>query len=159
MKKETIIGLIISVVVMGVAIFWIVSFTKLLASTTDFANYLTGDEFGKTIIIQKTPAVPLKYITWFFYVCGKYGVDPGLASRIVWCESKWEARAKNPESTAKGLFQITDETFIETMERMELYKDPDLDQFNATLNLELGIFLLSQGEEWRWESSKACWQE
>src|SRR5690606_16574278 len=38
----------------------------------------------------------------------KYGVDAGALRRIAWLESKGDPKAKNPKSSAGGLFQQID---------------------------------------------------
>lgn len=40
-----------------------------------------------------------------------FGVDPGRMSRIAFCESRYDPRAKNRTSTASGLFQFLDTTW------------------------------------------------
>ena len=102
------------------------------------------------------PYVPIRDIKLLFDLCLKYDVDPALVSRIVWCESRWDYLAENPDSTAKGLFQFIDGTWQETLKRMN---EPYDHQLNKKLNLEAGIFLISQGELRHWESSRNCWNK
>lgn len=40
-----------------------------------------------------------------------YGVDPQIALNIADCESTFNPRAKNPNSSAKGIYQFTDGTW------------------------------------------------
>ncbi len=113
----------------------------------------------KTIEAQKIPAVPLRYMSFLVYVGGRYEVNPAFISKIVWCESRWDPDAENPESSARGLGQITDETWIEVMERMEIEVSDGIDQFDWNLNLEAMAFLISQDELWRWDETKWCWED
>lgn len=108
---------------------------------------------------QKIPAVPLKYMSFLVHVGGRYEVHPAFISKLVWCESKWDPDVKNPESSAKGLGQITDETWTETLGRMEIKVSDGIDQFDWNLNLEATAFLISQDELWRWEETRWCWEE
>ena len=102
------------------------------------------------------PAVPFEYVDLFSSLCDKYGVDPRLPAKIILCESSWNNKAKNLNSSAKGLFQFIDSTWEETLGKMDI--DKSISQFNKEVNLEAGIFLISQGKLSHWESSRDCWK-
>lgn len=78
-----------------------------------------------------------------------YGVDVNTALRIAKAESGYNALAKNPISSAAGVYQITRATADETSQRMGNgwgYKDV----YNAERNIEMAMYLMSKGEFWRW---------
>ena len=52
------------------------------------------------------------------------GVDPGVALRIAGVESSMNPRAKNPKSSAKGLFQVTNDTWKDYGGKPGLQKNP-----------------------------------
>ena len=95
--------------------------------------------------------------TYIAKTAGTYGVNQVLSLAIAKCESRFNPRAKNPKSSASGIFQIIKSTWEETMLRMELPTSTDV--FDPEINIEAAMFLLSQdGGVNHWESSRACWQ-
>ena len=44
-------------------------------------------------------------------IAPKYGVSTETALRIAWCESRYDAQARNKNSTAKGVYQFLDGTW------------------------------------------------
>lgn len=84
-----------------------------------------------------------------------YGVSVTLAKDIAHCESKFDPRAKNPNSTAKGLFQYIDATWRQlSIEKWGYVPDVYDPRFNA----ELGAWTLATYGTSPWVSSKECWQ-
>lgn len=82
--------------------------------------------------------------------------DDPLAERIIQAESGWNCKAQNPYSSAGGLFQFTDGTWLSTQKRLGI--TPDLaTKYDCHTNMMLGIFLLSQGEYHHWNASKTKW--
>lgn len=67
----------------------------------------------------------------------KQGVDPDLAVRIAEQESRLDPTAKNPRSTAAGLFQLLEGT------RKELGGDPNK-RFDPLENARLGVRLIKE---------------
>jgi hypothetical protein len=67
------------------------------------------------------------------------GVDPDLAARIAEQESGFNPQAKNPKSSAAGLFQLLDTT------RRELGGDPKK-KFDPLENVRLGVKLIKQNK-------------
>jgi len=84
-----------------------------------------------------------------------YQVDPNLALGIAWCESEYYQSAQNPDSSAEGVFQMIDGTWLYTMNKMGL--PPDTSKTNIPLSIEAGIFLLSEEGVSHWITSKGCW--
>lgn len=76
--------------------------------------------------------------------------------RIIVCESGWKADAKNPTSSATGLGQFLDSTWISTRLRMGL--DPDLAlRLDPMVHLETLIWLYEHDGERHWLESEPCW--
>lgn len=88
-------------------------------------------------------------------------VDSELAVRIAKCESlgkdgKINPKAKNPGSSASGVFQFIESTWRETINRMGLPADSDV--FDASLNIKAGIWLMKRAGGQPWEASSPCWK-
>jgi hypothetical protein len=71
-----------------------------------------------------------------------------IARAIIEVESEWNPQAKNPHSTAKGLFQFLDGTWEEQC---------DGDPLSPADNISCGLALIEKGETWRWGSSYHAW--
>jgi soluble lytic murein transglycosylase-like protein len=71
----------------------------------------------------------------------QFGVDFALASYLAKIESNYDPRAKNPTSTAAGVYQFTEATWRDKCED---------DVFNASDNIRCALRLIAQGELWRW---------
>lgn len=86
------------------------------------------------------------------------GVDLNLVLRIVKAESGYSCTIKNKNSSATGLFQFINSTWISTQKRMG--RDTDLAlKKDCRLNAEAGIYLLSKGELSHWNESKHNWDK
>jgi len=84
----------------------------------------------------------------------EYNVDTELALRIADAESSYNPNAKNPKSTASGLYQFIKSTWQSTLKRMDReWVSP----FDADTNIEAAIYLLAQGELHHWNASKNKW--
>lgn len=86
----------------------------------------------------------------------KYEVDVDLAKNIAWCESNYYQYAKNASSSAEGVFQFIDGTWMYTMELMNLATTTDR-KMEIPLSIEAGVFLLSEEGSYHWNASKHCW--
>ena len=73
---------------------------------------------------------------------------------IISCESSWNPNAKNPNSTAFGLCQMIDSTFLYVQKKwdMELDRFSEHDQMYACERL-----LREEGPDKHWAESKWCW--
>lgn len=75
-----------------------------------------------------------------------------MSLRIVQAESGFKCDAQNKHSSAGGLFQFINSTFLNTQKR--LGKPQDLSKkYDCDENAELGVYLLSQGELHHWNAS------
>ena len=84
------------------------------------------------------------------------GINPQLALAVAKCESGLDQGAKNPNSTASGIFQFLKSTWKSTLERMGLPEH--LDVFDASSNIMAGLWLMKQdGASTHWYPSEDCW--
>lgn len=94
-----------------------------------------------TAIVEDLDEETLKGLSnWY---ADRYGQDSKLGKEIIECESGWNPEAKNPNSTAKGLFQILNGTW-------EDFECPG-DVLNAYDNLNCGYKILKEGGKQHWE--------
>lgn len=85
------------------------------------------------------------------------GVSYDKVYKVVKCESGWNSDAKNRQSTASGYAQFLYNTwYFEVIEKLGWSNL--ISPFDGERNLEGLIYLLSEGEDWRWESSSHCWR-
>lgn len=78
-----------------------------------------------------------------------------LALRVMACESRGDRRAKNPTSTASGLFQHLASLWSP---RAEAAGWKGADVFDPVANVAVAAWLVHEGGGWRhWNSSRGCW--
>lgn len=76
-----------------------------------------------------------------------YGVDPQYALRIAFCESEYKEDARNPNSSAKGVFQFIDGTWAS----VNRIRGLSYDVMDAEQNIDNAMWLV-QNEGWHhWE--------
>lgn len=85
------------------------------------------------------------------YLSEKYGISPELPLNIAWCESRFIPHAKNASSTAEGIFQFIDGTWLNNC------TDNLEDKLDAKKNIDCAVRMLSEGGEGHWTASKDCW--
>lgn len=86
----------------------------------------------------------------------RQGVSQNLAVAIAKCESGLDQGAKNPNSSASGIFQFIRGTFEGTRIAMGLPKEVDV--FDESINIKMGIWLLKREGTRPWVSSAHCWK-
>lgn len=78
-----------------------------------------------------------------------------LALKIMACESRGDRKAKNPTSTASGLFQHLASMWPP---RAEAAGWKGADVFDPVANVAVAAWLVHDGGGWRhWNSSRGCW--
>ena len=82
-----------------------------------------------------------------------YGVEPELALKIAECESNFRnvCNEKYGCSSGIGIYQILQSTFDEVVVGWSPH--------NIKENISVAIWLMSEGELWRWQPSKHCWHK
>ena len=83
------------------------------------------------------------------YFAEKYGADVRLALCIVRHESGFNPAARNPGSSAGGVWQFIDGTFVSTARRMGRdWRLPD--KYDMMVNAEAGAWLLAHDGYKHW---------
>jgi soluble lytic murein transglycosylase-like protein len=101
-------------------------------------------------------SVPLSAARIICKWASRYGVDEDLAVRIAVAESGLDCQAHSEESSAGGLFQFVDSTFLDT--QRQLAKPADISKkFDCEENAQLGAYLLSKGKYQHWSASRSAW--
>jgi len=86
------------------------------------------------------------------------GVSVPLALAIAHCESGLNPRAKNPNSTASGVFQFIRSTWKYVTQDYLLWHGIQ-SVFDPKLNIIAGVTLLKEEGVKPWESSRHCWSK
>ena len=108
--------------------------------------------------VQRRQVVPLSAGRIIHLWADYYGVDRELAVRIARAESGLNCKVQNRDSSAGGLFQFINSTFLATQKR--LGKPQDISRkYDCDENAELGIYLLSKGELQHWNASRSVWDQ
>ncbi len=85
---------------------------------------------------------PLEYSEYVETYAAEYGVDPYLVYAVIKCESGYDTQAVS-SADAKGLMQLTDDTFRWVMTKTgETDLEVD-DLFDPQINIRYGVKLLS----------------
>lgn len=82
---------------------------------------------------------PIKYENTIEKYCEEYGVNPPLVYALIKAESNFRENSLS-HAGAKGLMQITDETFEYCLKKLDI---PHANIFNTESNLQCGIWYLS----------------
>ena len=82
---------------------------------------------------------PDSFSSYIDHYCRKYGVSPSLVYALIKAESNFREDARS-SAGAKGLMQITDETFEYCLKTLGI---PNANIFNAEANIQCGIWYLS----------------
>ena len=81
-------------------------------------------------------------------------IPSGLFLKIAECESQLNPKAKNPTSTASGIFQFLKSTWDKTI--MELGRE--LSVFNPVHKTEAAAYLFKKEGTKPWLASYGCWK-
>lgn len=80
------------------------------------------------------------------------------ALKIANSESNYDHLAKNKNSSASGVFQITRSTFLEGIKKMKV-DWVESDVFDYKKNIQMSVWMIKKGELWRWNASKKSWSK
>jgi hypothetical protein len=113
---------------------------------------------GATVRLERIVVVPPSTTEIIHKWADHYGVDRDLALRIARAESGLNCTVQNKNSSAGGLFQFINSTFLSTQKR--LGKDQDISKkYDCNENAQLAIYLLSKGELRHWNASRSAWDQ
>ena len=84
-----------------------------------------------------------------------YGVDENLALCLAKNESGFNPLAKNPNSSAGGVFQFIDSTWVSTSVRMDTGFTL-ADKYDAEKNIQAGVWLLKNDGYGHWVVANKC---
>ena len=78
--------------------------------------------------------------------------DVALALRIAWCESRYDTNAKNPHSSASGLFQVMEGWWSGAWSSY-----PAFNPYDAEQNVKFAAWLFYNSGKQNWNPSRGCW--
>lgn len=81
-----------------------------------------------------------------------------VLERIAFCESRDNPLARNPHSTASGLFQIVHGSWVSYGKQLWGDDLSKKDIFDGQTNTELAKYMYEKEGVAPWESSRRCWQ-
>lgn len=104
-----------------------------------------------------TPEPPVRTLETIIHgAAAIHGVDAPLMTRIARCESRMNPLARNPHSSASGLFQHLDWVWEYEVSRMGA-PYALADRFNASASAMVAAFMMSVDGTRPWNESRECW--
>jgi hypothetical protein len=132
----------------------VISFHVLLFTFPGSLNLTGAVRWQPTWVFSRARSGAEAIDKWSSY----YNVDTDLAFRIAAAESGLDCKVQNKDSSAGGLFQFTNATFVETQRRLGKHQDLSK-KFDCDENAELAVYLLSKKEFHRWDASRSAWDQ
>lgn len=118
----------------------------------DFNNYSKLEGYQNRLEYSKDEIVGIIAET-----AQRRKLDPVLSLRIAFCESSYNYKAGNPNSSASGLYMFTKGTWLEAVKKRGLdWKWEDVK--NPIKNLDMFLWYYEQGRLDKWNASKKCWK-
>jgi len=118
---------------------------------SQFAHYRNGVE--KPLQITKGSLLP--YAPAYLIEGRVYGNLIKLVDRIIWCESRNDPTAQNPNSTAYGLCQFIDGTWDYVQDKWDM----DLDRYSIYDQRYTCERLLKEEGTSHWVTTEWCWSK
>lgn len=87
----------------------------------------------------------------------EYKVDPNLAVKIAKAESNLNPNAKNSKSSASGIYQFLDGTFVSYCIRDFQFTHSLDNKLNPDIQIECAVRMLSEGGIHHWDASRFIW--
>ena len=85
--------------------------------------------------------------------------DASVAARIRWCESRGQADAQNPASSAAGHFQVIRSTWEYAREHGADVEPFEVGRYDPVQNTTVAAWLRYEGGGWgHWNASAGCWE-
>ena len=134
----------------------LISVTPVTVTSTGYLHALEAPQgITETVVTVEPEKTPEEHIQHY---AGIYGVDPKLAVAIAEAESGLNPNAKNPASSASGIFQFIDGTAQSFC--VDLYKImADMSEKNdPKKQAECAVKMLSDGGLNHWSESRAGWE-
>ena len=112
---------------------------------------------GLFLFIPKTSPADEPDINSLIYTTAvKYHIKPELLRKIAKCESNFNPVAQNPRSTASGIFQFINSTFIN---QANAYGLPVGNKNDPNVQIELAAEMIADGKIGHWKASRDCWSK
>ena len=109
--------------------------------------------FERREVVFPVPPDKTEALRLVLYYADVYGVSRVLATDIVACESGFNSLADNPVSTAFGLYQFLDSSWVSVQRELNM----TLNRYSADDQARAGAFWLSTRGTNPWLASKHCW--
>lgn len=121
----------------------------IIPSTTTYRAEIPAEPIEEQITIQELIVKRAR----------EYGTDPIKSLAIAQAEnSAFDPEAKNPNSSASGVYQFLDGTFKEfCMRQYKLTQDFSLKN-NAHIQIACFMRMIQDGKESHWNESKPVWE-
>ena len=91
-------------------------------------------------------------------VAWKYKVDSDLALAVARAESNFDPKAKNPLSTASGIFQFLDGTFKQFCLKSYSLTNSMAEKNDPDIQIECAMRMISEGGLSHWYASQHLWK-
>jgi hypothetical protein len=162
-KTSVLLGSFTSVIIVSSVYFKIYKWTyrtPIIFQSPIVVEKLTEEVMASEVeeaeeVVEPTPTPKPKTVEDIIKL--EWGTDASIGLKIAFCESTNRPEAKNTNSSATGLFQFINSTWIETRNRMKL--DPSLNlRLDPTENAKTAYFLYQLKGTQPWLSSRNCWE-
>lgn len=99
--------------------------------------------FSDKILLNLGKALyPIKYSDYVSKYCAEYNIEESFCYALINCESKFKEDAVS-SADAKGLMQLTDDTFLWITEKIYGEEKDIEDIFDPEINIRCGVWYLS----------------
>jgi hypothetical protein len=149
-KKRLIIYVVLTIILSSFLLF---SSPTAAAESEEIVQEITIEEVTREEKPEEeTLPSPIEYLRI------QAGSNAEVLETLIRCESGWQTEIKNKNSSATGLGQFINSTWIWT--RTEMGRDPNLELRKDPYEMiDTLIYLWDNGNGWRhWEESHHCWR-
>lgn len=89
----------------------------------------------------------------------KYGVEAKLAKAVARAESNFNPTAKNPASSASGVYQFLDGTFSRFCIKTYQLTEGLADKNDPDIQIECAVRMIAEGGITHWQPSEHIWKK